>query len=133
MVHGALQPGGSGALAELIDKHGEAVEATLAAAGVDLYDVLRGEVPAAKAMRLLRWSPPGSAFRASIAGGPDHMLYLGGGHLVANVFDVIAAANTVQGKKPPTHPRPGGRQKQGRTLTNLMSTMLGRKKGGDGA
>ena len=130
MVHGALPGGGSRALAELIDKHGEAIEATLATFGVDLYDVYRGDVPPSKVFRLLKWSAPDSPFRASVAGGPDRLGWTGPMSLLADLWDILAAVNTPQGKKQVTHPRFGGGKSGGTPLGQMMKK---RTKGrGDG-
>lgn len=124
MVHGALPGGGSRALAELIDKHGEAIEATLASFGVDLYDVFRGDVLPSKVFRLLKWSPPDSPWRASVNGGVDRLGWTGGAApVMADVWDVLAAVNTKQGKEPPRHPRGGKAGKAAKNLGSMFNTM----------
>lgn len=130
MVHGALPGGGSRALAELIDKHGEAIEATLAGFGVDLYDVIRGDVPPTKVFRLLKWSPPDSPWRASVNGGIDRLGWTGGAApVVADLFDALVAVNTPKGKEPVKHPRGGKGRKAASNLGQVFTNMKSKGRG----
>jgi hypothetical protein len=93
--------------------------------------VIRGDVPPSKVLRMLRWSPVDSPFRASVAGGPDRLGWGGPMGVMADVWDVLVAVNTEKGKNPPSHPR-YGKAKGGTSLGQMMKNRLGSKGRGNG-
>src|SRR5690606_23624409 len=81
-VHGERTAGGSLALAELIEQHGEAIAADWARFYNEPHferSVLRslldadGEWTPGEVLVRTKWLPEDSAFRASLAGGPEHI------------------------------------------------------------
>ena len=105
--------GGSLGLAELIDSHGEAIEADLQAHyGLDLNDVYRDPddprwLSPARVHRLLHWVPDDGAFAASVQGGRAHLGWGFDRHLDTSKYELDAAvAMAGSKKKPPTIDRP---------------------------
>lgn len=135
MVHGTVRRGGSVGLVGLIDRYGEAIDADLAQFyGIDILDFFRGTLPAGRVFRLLEVLPDTSRMHAMVLADPEHQqqsgspepwreLYGWGGdrHMLAHLWDLLAAVNTAKGKKPPAFPRGATKKSsQGIPLADLM-------------
>lgn len=114
MVHGEEPAGGTESLAELIDDHGEAIEADLQRFyGVDLLDVFRPDsrLTPAKVLRLLSQLDAESCTVAEMAGNRELRGWTPDRAILADLWDLIAAVNTPPKKRPPKYPRPDGRRR----------------------
>lgn len=107
-MDGRRSGGGSLALAELIDEHGEALYADLTDRGIDLGKVIAGEGPSPRlVIGVIRWLPDTSAFHASQAGGRDFLGWGQGRRLMAATYDAINQQTRATGqwkKDPPDIP-----------------------------
>ncbi|MFF0389680.1 DUF5361 domain-containing protein [Kitasatospora sp. NPDC004615] len=108
--------GGILGLRRLLEEYGEAIEADLPAhyPGVRLRHLFTGELTWRELRSLIRGLPPTSRLRTAIAGRP---LWTATEYLLADVFDVLAAANWQRtgdksAAKPKPYPRPVVRDQQ---------------------
>lgn len=70
--------------------------------------MIRGDVPPSKVLRLLKWSPVDSPWRASVNGGISRLGWTGGAMPgMADLWDLLAALHTPKNGTPSTHPRWG--------------------------
>lgn len=112
MVHGAARRGGSLGLADLIDRHGEAIAAELARIGLDILDLYRtgpdgGPVLSPRRVwRVLRWSPIDGPFVASLRGGPQWLGWDRRMQALADLWNLTAAGLVGAKRTPPKYPTP---------------------------
>lgn len=107
-------PGGSYALAELIDAHGAAVASDLLAFyGIDLWDavadVMAGRGNPARLLVLAAAPRPGGMLERALRGwdSPEFAGWSVEAGLMADLWDLSVAKAMAGGKKkPPTYPRP---------------------------
>lgn len=122
MVHVGDVAGGSGALADLVDRYGEGLRADFVRFyGRDLIDYLMGRRSPGEALVLINALPPSSVTKAMmradpmVGGDPDRKppAWVGfyeddpaTANAIRDLWDLQAAQNTPKGKKPPKVPRP---------------------------
>lgn len=122
MVHVGDEPGGSKALADLVDDYGEGLRADFVRFyGRDLVDYLTGRLNPGEGLALIQGLPQSSATKAMMRADarvgedsdrkpPAWISFYEDDPATANairdLYDLIAAQNTPKGKKAPTAPRP---------------------------
>ena len=108
------EPGGRASLHELLNEHGEAIEADLQRTyGVDLRDVGTPDLTWRRLRVLIQHLPADSALSRSVHG--DAVEWGASEHLLANIFDAISAlvwqgGNPKKNPKPKPIPRPGDKR-----------------------
>lgn len=117
-VPGGDAAGGSLALGELIDEHQAALAWDFHGQGIDWWawmsDLLSDEPARCPRylLELVQWLPDDGAFAASLRGSRDHYGKGSVWHLLADQWDLSAAAAMAGSKKkPPQYPRPGVKKK----------------------
>jgi hypothetical protein len=110
------QAGGIRRICDLVDEHGEAIEADLTEFyNLDIADVWRGLLSPRRALVLVGQlgSIPGSRFRGASLGGPEFVGWSRDVGMLADIFDALVDNSVVTVKaaggktgRPDTYPRP---------------------------
>lgn len=122
-MDGGVEPGGSSALARLIDEHGDSVAADLMETyGVDLRDIF---VPEARlspkwVLTLIKELPIGSRFYADKRGGPQFRKWDQAQYTLASIVNAVRALQFVylqshtkkKLKEPEAYPTPQAKTKK---------------------
>ena len=118
--------GGSVALGELINAHGAALFVDFQREyGIDLFEIIESwiheespKVSPLKVYLLTEGLPMKSRLAASILGEDDAAGWGRLEHILADVWDVLAAtAMAGSKKKPPVYPRPGSKKDRSTTIS----------------
>ena len=87
------------------------------------------EIPPRILLGLVEDLPDEGALAAAVQGGREFQGWGVDRHILANVWDLIAAANTDPKKKPPQHPRPNKRKPAGPSMRDLARAATRQQRG----